>query len=124
LWRVCGWSLVGAGGVVNVWAWWASGRVDLGDPHRLVIAGPYAISRNPMYVGWGLLHLGIATVVGSVWTLATFPPAAVVLHWQVLREEQQLRQRFGEDFRRRCATVPRYARLRRGHPEQPERRLD
>ena len=108
-----GWSLVGAGCTLNVWSWWASWRVELGDPHRLVTAGPYAISRNPMYVGWALLHLGLAMTAGSAWMLTALVPAAIVLHRQVLREEQQLHERFGEEYRRRCATVPRYVRILR-----------
>ena len=66
-----------------------------------------------MYVGWDLLHLGLAMNAGSAWTLAALVPAAIVLHRQVLREEQQLYERFGEEYRRRCATVPRYVRILR-----------
>ena len=32
--RAAGWSLVGAACTLNVWSWWASGPVELGDPHR------------------------------------------------------------------------------------------
>jgi protein-S-isoprenylcysteine O-methyltransferase Ste14 len=66
-----------------------------------------------MYVGWGLLHLGVALNVGSAWMVISLAPAAMALHRQVLSEERQLHERFGEVFRRRCETVPRYVRLRR-----------
>lgn len=111
--RAVGLLLIGVGGTLTVWSWWATRRVDLGHPRRLVTAGPYAISRNPMYVGWGLVHLGVAMNVGSVWILGTIAPAAVMLHRQVLREERQLHGLFGEGFLRRCATVPRYVWPRR-----------
>ena len=91
----------------------AAGHVDLAHPVRLVSTGPYAISRNPMYVGWGLLHLGAALTVGSAWIAATFPPAGLWLHRQVLGEEHQLDAAFGDDFRRWQAIVPRYVGFRR-----------
>jgi protein-S-isoprenylcysteine O-methyltransferase Ste14 len=66
-----------------------------------------------MYVGWGLLHLGTAPIVGSAWMLATFPQSATWLHRQVLQEERRLGGAFGEEFRRWQATVPRYVGFRR-----------
>jgi protein-S-isoprenylcysteine O-methyltransferase Ste14 len=111
--RVLGWSLLGVGGALVTSAWRAAGQVDLGRPARLVSAGPYEISRNPMYVGWGLLHLGAALTVGSAWIAATFPLSAIWLHHQVLGEERQLDDAFGEEFRRWRATVPRYLGFRR-----------
>jgi protein-S-isoprenylcysteine O-methyltransferase Ste14 len=106
--RVIGWSLLVAGGALVAAAWRAVGQVDLEHPARLVRAGPYAISRNPMYVGWGLLHLGAAMTTGSAWMVATFPPSAIWLHREVLEEERTLDDAFGEEFRRWRATVPRY----------------
>jgi protein-S-isoprenylcysteine O-methyltransferase Ste14 len=105
--RAAGLSLVGTGSAIVVSSLIAVGRIDLQHPERLVTWGPYAISRNPMYVGWGLLHLGTALIIGSAWMAATLPPAAAWIHRQVLREERQLRDAFGEEFASR-ATVPRY----------------
>jgi protein-S-isoprenylcysteine O-methyltransferase Ste14 len=106
--RVLGWSLLGVGGALVAIAWSAVGEVDLEHPVRLVSAGPYTISRNPMYVGWGLLHLGVAVSIGSTWVAASFPPSAAWLHHQVLQEERRLDAAFGEEFRQWRATVPRY----------------
>jgi protein-S-isoprenylcysteine O-methyltransferase Ste14 len=111
--RVLGCSLIGVGGALVASAWSAAGGVDLERPARLVSAGPYAISRNPMYVGWGLLHLGTALTIGSAWMAATFPLSALWLHRQVLGEERQLNGVFGEEFRRWQASVPRYVGFRR-----------
>lgn len=71
-------------------------------------SGPYAASRNPMYVGWALLHLGAGVVSGSAWVIATLPPAAGFVHRQVIREERTLAAMFNEEFRRYQAAVPRY----------------
>jgi protein-S-isoprenylcysteine O-methyltransferase Ste14 len=112
--RTVGLSLLGAGSAVIVSSLVAVGRIDLQHPERLVTWGPYAISRNPMYVGWGLLHLGAALTIGSAWMAATLPLAAAWIHRQVLQEEHQLRSAFGEEFANRT-TVARYL----PHPHLP-----
>lgn len=98
---VAGASLVG-------WSTSAASRVDLERPGDLVTAGPYAVMRNPMYVGWHLLHLGFGVIGGSCWVLVTIPIAAVALHREILREEQRLDQAFCGEFRDYCNVVPRY----------------
>jgi hypothetical protein len=112
--RLLGWSLVGVGSTVIASSLAAAGRVELGHPERLVTSGPYALSRNPMYVGWGLLHLGTAVTIGSAWMAATLLPAAAWVHRQVLQEEEQLSNAFGEGLASRAA-VARYL----PHPKWP-----
>ena len=76
---------------------------------RLAATGPYACTRNPMYIGLGLFVLGLAVVLASGWTLALLVPAALVLHYGVVkREERYLEAKFGEDYRAFKASVPRY----------------
>lgn len=82
--------------------------MELDRPDRLVRAGPYAFSRNPMYVGWALLHLGVGAVGGSAWVVASCPVAAWWIHRQVAREERVLGETFGGEFARYRAKVPRY----------------
>src|SRR5690606_18936019 len=41
-------------------------RVDRAADH-LVVSGPYAFSRNPIYLGNSMLMLGIGFVAGSLW---------------------------------------------------------
>ena len=77
---------------------------------KLAATGLYAHVRNPMYLGLGLLVLGIGVAVGSAGTLLMLVPGALVLHYGVvLREERYLEMKFGEDYRRFKAAVPRYA---------------
>ena len=89
-------------------SWGAAGNVDLARPGRLLTTGPYAVRRNPMYVGWALLHLGIGLAAGSAWIVASLPVAVGFLHRQVLWEERALAQQFPVEFGRYRAAIPRY----------------
>jgi len=106
--RVAGTILIASGTMLIIRAVQAAGSVAVDDPDRLLISGPYALSRNPMYVGWGLLHLGSALIAGSGWLLAAVPPAVLAVHQGVLGEERRLEARFGEEFAQYRATVGRY----------------
>jgi protein-S-isoprenylcysteine O-methyltransferase Ste14 len=75
----------------------------------LATDGVYRWLRNPMYVGLGLIVAGIGIALGSDWTLLLLVPAAWLLHvGVVLREERYLEAKFGDDYRRFKASVPRY----------------
>jgi protein-S-isoprenylcysteine O-methyltransferase Ste14 len=75
----------------------------------LAADGPYAHTRNPMYQGLALFVAGLGVALASVWGLAMLIPAALVLHYGVVkREERYLEQKFGADYRAFKAAVPRY----------------
>ncbi|KAA5596729.1 methyltransferase family protein [Blastochloris sulfoviridis] len=75
----------------------------------LVTTGLYGRLRNPMYVGLILLLVGLALALASDWLIVMAVPAALVLHYGVvLREERYLEAKFGDDYRRYTAEVPRY----------------
>lgn len=103
-----GWPLIAVGSSLVVWSLQAARQVDLEHPDQLVTCGPYALSRNPMYVGWALLHLGGGVAGGSGWIVAAFPIAVGWVHRQVLGEERALGKDFGDEFGRYQAAVPRY----------------
>jgi protein-S-isoprenylcysteine O-methyltransferase Ste14 len=71
--------------------------------------GIYGRLRNPMYVGLMLLVAGIGLALASVWTIGLLVPMALTLHYGVvLREERYLEIKFGEEYRRYKARVPRW----------------
>jgi protein-S-isoprenylcysteine O-methyltransferase Ste14 len=75
----------------------------------LVLTGPYRFTRNPMYLGFTLLYLGITLWVNSVWPLLILPVVVVVMDRGVIaREEAYLEARFGEEHRRYKARVRRW----------------
>ncbi|MFL7793587.1 MAG: isoprenylcysteine carboxylmethyltransferase family protein [Anaerolineae bacterium] len=83
-------------------------RVSFSPPH-LVAAGPYRLSRNPMYVSGLLTWIGWTIFYGS---LAVF--FVLVLLWAVFafrvipHEERQLEELFGEDYLRYKRSVHRW----------------
>jgi protein-S-isoprenylcysteine O-methyltransferase Ste14 len=65
----------------------------------IVRAGPYRFSRNPIYLAFSLLQLGIAIWVNSLWVVATLVPAHAVIAWIVVpREERYLERAFGAEY--------------------------
>jgi protein-S-isoprenylcysteine O-methyltransferase Ste14 len=75
----------------------------------LVTGGPYRFTRNPIYIGLSLIHLGIAALAGSLWIALMLLPVLAVLHFGiVLREERYLERMFGEDYRAYRSRVRRW----------------
>jgi protein-S-isoprenylcysteine O-methyltransferase Ste14 len=86
---------------------WASGHIR--KQEKLAVAGPYAHTRNPLYFGSFLIACGGLLMGMNGWIAALFAAAAVPLYWTVMtREEQFLSDRFGEEFLRYKASVPRF----------------
>lgn len=72
-------------------------------PHHavsaLVTTGPYRITRNPMYTGLAIAHLGGALLAGSWWPLATLPFALLAVRRVVIGpEERYLANTFGQPY--------------------------
>ena len=75
----------------------------------LATDGIYRWTRNPMYVGGAPLMVGLAIVFALDWLPLLMVPASLVLHFGIVRrEEQYLEQKFGDAYRRYKARVPRY----------------
>lgn len=75
----------------------------------LVTTGPYQWSRNPQYVGFTAIYVGVALLANIAWSLFLLPLVliAVVLA-VILREETYLRGRFGETYDAYCRRVGRW----------------
>ena len=108
LYSGAGLTLVGAGITLSASAVRTVSDVDLEQPSTLISTGPYAISGNPMYIGWTLLYLGAALVTRNAWMVASLPVVAGIIHRDVLREEHALEQAFGEEYLRYRNLVSRY----------------
>jgi len=73
-----------------------------------VTRGIFAVSRNPIYVGFFVFLLGQFLVFPSWTPLIALGVATVVFHRQVLREEEFMRQRYGQEYAEYCGRVRRY----------------
>jgi len=106
--RPAGLCLVGGGLAWAAWATWVSGDTRLADPDRLIRTGPYAVGRNPMYVGWTVAYLGVGLALASVWLVLLLPGVLLFTHIAVRREERLLRERFGPAYAAYAASIRRY----------------
>jgi protein-S-isoprenylcysteine O-methyltransferase Ste14 len=103
-----GWPLLLAGGGLAAWAVRAAADVDLQRPHQLVLRGPYAVSRNPMYIAAAVVHVGIALVANALWPLLLPPGVVLATHVVIVREERFLEGRVGATYRSYKTSVRRY----------------
>lgn len=68
-------------------------------PTRMVSDGPYALTRNPMYLGTALTLLGVGIARGSLaGVLSPLIYAAVINRWQISFEETALAEAFGNEY--------------------------
>jgi len=76
---------------------------------ELVTDGPFRWSRNPLYLALTLIYAGVGLIADDLWILVLLVPLLLLIHWGVVvREERYLEAKFGEDYRRYKASVPRY----------------
>ena len=83
------------------------------DPRKtstaMVTVGPFRFTRNPIYVGFTILYLGITLALNCWWGLALLVPTLVVMHVGVIRrEEYYLERKFAADYLRYKNRVARY----------------
>ncbi|NDJ89634.1 methyltransferase family protein [Mycolicibacter kumamotonensis] len=82
--------------------------IDTERPDKLVTSGVFAVSRNPIYVGFGLVLLG-EFLVFPTWIPLIYLLAGVWLfNRQVLREEAFMREHYGREYAEYCGRVRRY----------------
>lgn len=99
-----GLPLVALGQVIRVWS--AGYLTKLSG---LVTAGPFAMCRNPLYIGSFFMSLGYMVMCHRLYALII----GVILFWMlhgaaVAYEERLLREKFGDDFAYYCKRVPRF----------------
>lgn len=104
-----GLPLIGVGIGLAAWAVFEAGATNVETPETLITGGPYTFSRNPMYVGWASIYLGIVVVVNSLWMFVLFPFVFVTTHFvDIPKEERYLREQFGDEYVDYQSRVRRY----------------
>lgn len=77
-------------------------------PDKLLSDGPYALTRNPMYLGHLGFLAGLALVTRSPVALGAFLWQRRRLAARVALDEARLAERFGDEYRRYARSVPRW----------------
>ena len=77
-------------------------------PERLVVTGPYAYTRNPMYLGHIICLLGITLALNSVLGAVITAARALWFHYRVRYDERRLAEQFGEPYIDYQKTVKRW----------------
>ena len=75
----------------------------------IVRTGPYRFSRNPIYLSFTLLVLGLSVWLNDLWLLVTLVPAVGLIAAVVIpREERFLERNFHDQYSSYKATVRRW----------------
>ncbi|HVT02920.1 MAG TPA: isoprenylcysteine carboxylmethyltransferase family protein [Thermoanaerobaculia bacterium] len=65
----------------------------------LALAGPYRFTRNPMYLSFVFMNLGVALVANALWPVAVIPAIMLIVQRVVIeREEHYLTTKFGQEY--------------------------
>ena len=86
---------------------WRAGIPDK-DKTELVTTGIYRYSRNPAFLGFDFMYVGVLLMYGNLLTLGFSIFAMVMLHLQILQEERYLVNTFGAPYQEYCRHVFRY----------------
>jgi protein-S-isoprenylcysteine O-methyltransferase Ste14 len=113
--QILGMVVAAGGGAIAVWCILSFAVLGRGTPapfdppRRLVVSGPYAVVRNPMYIGAGLALGGASLFYQSLALLGYAAAFFLVTHlFVVLYEEPTLQRTFGTEYESYCRRVGRW----------------
>jgi protein-S-isoprenylcysteine O-methyltransferase Ste14 len=95
------WSLISFGRSFRV-------GIDLERPDKLVTSGIFVVTRNPIYVAFLFILAGQFLIVPAWFFAGYFCAATLLIHRQILREEDYLKKHYGDEFLEYCHRVRRY----------------
>ena len=103
--------IVGLG--IDIWGTRTlTGQQSLGEKGKIITEGPYQFTRNPQYVGFILLCVGIILVTYSFMALVTGALLIIIFFILPFSEEPWLRQQYGKPYEEYCKKVPRLIGIR------------
>lgn len=86
---------------------WRAGLAE-NDKTEMITSGIYQISRNPAFLGFDCVYLGILFMFFNIPLLMITVLAILMLHIQILQEEHYLDKEYGIDYRFYKKQVYRY----------------
>jgi len=109
-----GGALVLAGLLISLWAVTTMMRarttpIPRRDPKTIVTSGPFAFSRNPIYLGDAMLLLGVVLWLQS-WIALILVPIFIMLieRRYIIDEEKRLTSQFKQEFLAYCGKTRRW----------------
>lgn len=99
---VLGGAMAGLGELIRIWA---SGHIE--KTHRLATGGPYAHTRNPLYVGSVLMALGLLVSARHPISVTAGLAYLLVFYPFIIREEAKfLKEKFPDQYHGWALHVP------------------
>ena len=86
---------------------WRAGISDK-DRTKLVTTGIYRYSRNPAFLGFDFMYVGLLLMYFNLSMLVVSAFAIIMLHLQILQEERYLTENYGDSYREYRKHVFRY----------------
>jgi len=68
------------------------------EPPRLITTGPYAFTRNPVYLGHIIFMIGLALTLQSLSGAILAVVIGVTFHRRILKDEERLASVFGQQY--------------------------
>lgn len=67
--------------------------------YNIVTTGPFKYSRNPMYLAFTIIYIGVTVAVNTWWPFIFLPLVLIAMHYGViLREEAYLEKKIGKNY--------------------------
>jgi protein-S-isoprenylcysteine O-methyltransferase Ste14 len=102
IWSLTGLALIAGGLLLRTWA---AGVLKKNE--SLATAGPYALTRNPLYLGSFFMMFGFCTLIGDLDNYAAMAALILIVYLPGIRNEQsRLLERFGTSWQQYCAATP------------------
>jgi protein-S-isoprenylcysteine O-methyltransferase Ste14 len=98
-----GFAVTALGVALTAWTWKLFLKHNTPDsfapPKYLVREGPFRFSRNPMYLGMGILLLGLAVASGNLISFISPAVFFIVMHVRFIPfEEKRMEKTFGRKY--------------------------
>jgi protein-S-isoprenylcysteine O-methyltransferase Ste14 len=95
---VAGWAVL-ATSAIGLFRRKQTSMITFRPAGTLITSGPYAFTRNPMYVSLTLLMIAFALFLNTWWTvLLIVPTLLIVQQFVIVPEERYLQRRFGAEY--------------------------
>ncbi|MCL4317306.1 MAG: hypothetical protein M1422_03440 [Candidatus Thermoplasmatota archaeon] len=90
------------------WIFWALSYTQMKTGERLLIEGPYSLTRNPKGFGYMLILVGLGVLLQSAIAIFIITPAIVTSYFLYLRilQEPLMRHKYGAMYEQYRTAVP------------------